>query len=96
MVPKQEPLQPLKRNSPPGGKWPVPPRAERTVVLNTLQALGELTEIQLGLEEGLEFLQLWRRMETENSIGWPQSYPQSSHLGNMAPMSQVLGSMPGR
>lgn len=35
----------------------------------------------------------WRQ---RNSTGWPQSYPQSSHLGNVAPVSQVLGSMPGR
>lgn len=33
--------------------------------VDTLQALGELTETQLGLVEGLDFLQLWRGMETE-------------------------------
>lgn len=96
MVPKQEPPQPLKLNSPPGGKWPAPPGVERTVVVNTLQALGELTETQLGLEKGLEFLQLWRRMETEKYYWVAPVLPSELSPGQHGSCESVLGSMPGR
>lgn len=43
----------------------MPPTFERLVAPNTPEAQGELPETELGLEEGLEFLQLWKRVETE-------------------------------
>lgn len=65
MVPKQEPPQPLKRNSLPGEAGNASAPCGEDSGGEHPAGTGELTEAQLGLEEGLEFLQLWRRMETE-------------------------------
>lgn len=63
----QQPWKPPcgKGHGRPRGKRLAPPGVEKTVSLNMLEAAGEFMEIELGLGKGLEFLQLWMRMESE-------------------------------